>query len=49
MMKHMNLSNEELKNVAGGLSSLAIVGITVGVVFGIGVIDGFARPPKCRA
>ena len=45
----MNLSNEELKNVAGGLSTLAIAGIAVGVVFGIGAIDGFVRPPKCRA
>jgi bacteriocin-like protein len=43
------LSNEELKNISGGGITL-ITGmlITSGIIFLIGVIDGFVRPLKCN-
>lgn len=44
-----NLSNEELKEITGGgLSFGAWAVIGAGIVFVIGVIDGYVRPYKCR-
>ena len=43
------INNIELMNIkAGGLSWAAISGILSGVVFIIGVVDGYLRPYKCR-
>ena len=44
----MNLSDKDLKSIIGGISVWAVAGITAGVIFGIGVVDGIARPLKCR-
>lgn len=44
-----NLSNEKLKQITGGgLSFGAWAAIGAGIVFVIGVIDGYVRPYKCR-
>lgn len=44
-----NLSKKELQNIKGGSISLgAGLAIGAGIVFLIGVIDGFVRPLKCR-
>ncbi len=43
----MKLKAEELKEIAGGGWTLGII-ITAGVVFLIGVIDGYIRPLKCN-
>lgn len=45
----MNLSKKELLEVKGGgvsLSVLAMIG--AGIVFLIGVVDGYVRPLKCN-
>lgn len=45
----LNLENEELENVkGGGLTLWGAVGIVTGVIFVIGVIDGFVRPLSCN-
>jgi len=44
----MKLNDKELKQITGGVSVWAILGIVAGLVFGIGAIDGYARPPKCH-
>ncbi|MBR4672753.1 MAG: hypothetical protein IKO78_06130 [Bacilli bacterium] len=42
-------SKNELKQITGGgLSFLAGLGIIGGVIFLIGVIDGFVNPDKCN-
>ena len=42
------ISKEELESMnGGGLSTLGIAGIVAGVVFIIGVIDGYVRPSSC--
>lgn len=41
------LSNDELKQVKGGGAGIALL-IGAGVVFLIGVIDGYVRPLACR-
>lgn len=46
-MQELN-QNELKKTVGGGLSFWGILGIISGAVFIIGVIDGIARPVKCR-
>lgn len=38
----------ELKKVKGGASAMAIIGIIAGIIFGVGGLDGYARPVKCR-
>ncbi len=44
------LNNENMLSVNGGaLSAGAWLGIGAGIVFLIGVIDGFLRPYKCRS
>ncbi|MFA5602479.1 MAG: class IIb bacteriocin, lactobin A/cerein 7B family [Bacilli bacterium] len=42
------LSVRELKSIEGGISHWAVAGIIGGIIFIIGVIDGFIRPLKCR-
>ena len=43
------LSKEELYEIKGGfLSMSAIAAIMGGVMFIIGLIDGYTRPLKCR-
>lgn len=43
----MELKANELQKVTGGgLGALALIGI--GIVFLIGLIDGYVRPYKCR-
>lgn len=43
------LENHELKTVyGGGISIAAGAMIVAGIVFLIGVIDGFLRPYQCR-
>ena len=45
----MKLKNNEMKNIiGGGISILGFFGIGSLVTFLAGVIDGFARPLKCR-
>lgn len=44
----MKLSNNELKNITGGASIWAIIGTIAGLIFGLGAIDGYVRPIKCR-
>ena len=44
-----NLSNQELMEIQGGGISLSVgLLIGAGVVFLIGVIDGYIRPLKCN-
>ena len=45
-MKELN--DQKLKRVVGGISAWGIVGIIAGIIFGIGVVDGYVRPFKCR-
>lgn len=45
----MNLEKRELLNVqGGGISAGLLTCIGAGIVFLIGVIDGFVRPLKCN-
>lgn len=44
----VDISNKELKSVVGGISAWAVIGIIAGLIFGIGVIDGYVRPLRCR-
>ena len=43
------LDDLELKKVEGGMSAWALVGIGLVVTFVAGIIDGIARPFKCRS
>lgn len=42
------LNNNDLKQIYGGISIWAILGSIASFIFGIGVLDGYARPYKCR-
>lgn len=42
------LTKKELKNVVGGISAWGIAGIILGIIFGIGVVDGIVRPLECN-
>ncbi len=44
----LELKQKELKEINGGLSIWAIMGLIGGITFFIGVIDGFVRPLKCN-
>ena len=44
----MKLNDYELKQINGGISVWAILGILAGLVFGVGAVDGYARPPRCH-
>lgn len=44
-----NLTNNELKQIKGGGVSLGVgLLIAAGVIFLIGVIDGYVRPLSCN-
>ena len=47
-MIYLKLTNRELKNIKGGISAWAIIGIIAGAIFGIGGVDGYARPLPCK-
>lgn len=43
------LNNNDLKNIEGGaVSPWVVIGVSAGIVFLIGVLDGFFRPLKCN-
>lgn len=45
----IELEESELKSInGGGVSVGLLVGISAGITFIIGVIDGFMRPKKCN-
>ena len=44
----IELYETELEKITGGVSVWVVVGAVAGVIFGIGVIDGYVRPLKCR-
>ena len=49
MISIKQTNNNELKQITGGgLSFLGGLGIFGGIVFLIGVIDGFVNPEKCN-
>ncbi len=43
------LNNDELLNICAGAFNLGVVSIIIaGIVFIIGVVDGYIRPLKCK-
>ena len=45
----MKLNNLEMKKIiGGGISVMTVFGIGSLITFIAGIIDGFARPLKCR-
>jgi lactobin A/cerein 7B family class IIb bacteriocin len=45
----IELQEEEMKQIkGGGISIWGGIGIATGIIFLIGVIDGFVRPLKCN-
>ena len=42
------LKKEQLMNIECGLSTWAGLGLGAGIVFLLGVLDGFFRPLKCN-
>jgi len=42
------LNDEDLAKINGGITGWAVVGIGLVVTFVAGIIDGIARPKKCR-
>ena len=45
----MKLAKNELLQVKGGAAKAGVIaGIVSGIVFIIGIIDGFMRPLKCN-
>ena len=44
----MRLTDYELKQINGGISVWAVLGVLAGLIFGVGAVDGYARPPRCR-
>ena len=40
----MELKKNELKKISGGVSIWAIIGALAGLIFGIGVFEGYTRP-----
>jgi len=47
IMKYLEI-NESKKIIGGGISVLGVLGIGSLITFIAGIIDGFARPLKCR-
>ena len=43
------ISDLELNKIEGGISGWTVAGISLLVTFIAGVIDGIARPIKCRS
>ena len=48
MVEYMKLNDKELRQITGGVSVWVAIGILAGLIFGIGAVDGYARPPRCR-
>ena len=48
MVNYMRLNERELKQIKGGVSAWVVVGAIAALIFGIGAVDGYARPKKCR-
>lgn len=48
MVEYMRLNDRELKQITGGVSVWAIIGAVAGLIFSVGMVDGYARPPRCR-
>ena len=48
MVEYMKLNDYELMQINGGVSVWALIGALAGLAFGEGMVDGYARPPKCR-
>lgn len=45
----LKINGNELKNIkGGGITIWGGIGIASGILFLIGVIDGFVRPLKCN-
>ncbi len=44
----MRLNDAELNNITGGISVWGALGIIAGLIFGVGAVDGYARPYRCR-
>jgi len=45
----IELNKEEIQKISGGgISIWGGIGIATGIIFLIGVIDGFVRPLKCN-
>ena len=42
------IKKEKLNEIDGGISTWGAIGIGAGIVFLIGVLDGFFRPLKCN-
>ena len=42
------LEDEELQEINGGMSVAAVIGIGIAITFVAGILDGIARPHKCR-
>ena len=43
------LKDEELMQINGGISAWVVAGIGLAITFIAGVLDGIARPEKCRS
>lgn len=43
------INDKELKEIYGGISFWTGAGIIGGLVFIIGVLDGFVNPSKCKS
>lgn len=44
----MRLTNSELRQITGGVSFWAVIAGIAGIIFGLGAVDGYTRPVKCR-
>ena len=44
----MKLNNKQLKNITGGASIWAILGGLAAFIFGIGAVNGYGRPIRCK-
>lgn len=43
------LTNEEMKKIDGGASSLLIVSVVAGLITLVtGILDGYSKPKKCN-
>lgn len=43
-----DLTTRELKQTEGGVSAGLVIAIIAGIIFIVGVIDGYIRPLKCN-
>lgn len=44
----ISLNDKELMSVDGGINFGIIAGISIGIAFIAGLLDGIVRPLKCR-